>query len=151
MNLGYAALQMTQELGFSNETFGVGAGIFFIGYFLIEIPATVVVEVWSARKWISRIMITWGFVAALTAFVGIEFGFSKSLVGSINSAFGWKLGVGEFQFYFIRFLLGLAEAHAARGSYDRAIEMLERAMRLPLPEALAKELFAKRAEYLKRK
>ena len=48
-------------------------------------------------------------------------------------------------------LLGLAEAHAARGSYDRAIEMLERAMRLPLPEALAKELFAKRAEYLKRK
>jgi len=48
-------------------------------------------------------------------------------------------------------LLGLAEAHAARGSYDRAIEMLERAMRLPLPEALAKELFAKRAEYLKKK
>ena len=61
VNLGYAALDMTRELGFSNAVFGAGAGIFFIGYFLLEIPATILVEVWSARKWIARIMITWGW------------------------------------------------------------------------------------------
>ena len=69
VNLGYAALNMTKELKFSNEIFGIGAGIFFIGYFLIEIPATVVVEVWSARKWIARIMITWGVLASMTGLV----------------------------------------------------------------------------------
>jgi len=69
VNLGYASLNMTRELKFSNETFGIGAGIFFIGYFLIEIPATVVVEVWSARKWIARIMITWGILASMTGLV----------------------------------------------------------------------------------
>ena len=87
VNLGYASLQMTRELGFSNEAFGIGAGIFFIGYFLIEIPATVVVEVWSARKWIARIMITWGILASLT--------------GLVQSA---------QQLYWARFFLGLAEA-----------------------------------------
>jgi ACS family tartrate transporter-like MFS transporter len=87
VNLGYAALNMTRELRFSNEVFGIGAGIFFIGYFLIEIPATVVVEVWSARKWIARIMLTWGILASMTGFV--------------HSA---------RQLYYARFLLGLAEA-----------------------------------------
>jgi len=87
VNLGYAALNMTKELKFSNEIFGIGAGIFFIGYFLIEIPATVVVEVWSARKWIARIMITWGVLASLT--------------GLVQSA---------RQLYWARFFLGLAEA-----------------------------------------
>ena len=48
---------------------GTGFGIFFIGYFLLEIPGTLLVEKWSARKWISRIMISWGIMAALTAFV----------------------------------------------------------------------------------
>ena len=66
---------------------GFGAGVFFIGYFLLEIPGTLIVEKWSARKWISRIMITWGIVAALTALVKTP-----------------------FQFYVVRFLLGLAEA-----------------------------------------
>ena len=66
---------------------GTGFGIFFIGYFLLEIPGTLLVEKWSARKWISRIMITWGIVAALTAFVKTP--------GSSTA---------------VRFLLGLAEA-----------------------------------------
>lgn len=87
VNLGYAALDMMRELKFSNETFGIGAGIFFIGYFLIEIPATVVVEVWSARKWIARIMITWGVLASMT--------------GLVHSG---------RQLYWARFFLGLAEA-----------------------------------------
>jgi ACS family tartrate transporter-like MFS transporter len=87
VNLGYAALDMMRELKFSNETFGFGAGIFFVGYFLIEIPATVVVEVWSARKWIARIMITWGVLASMT--------------GLVHS--GREL-------YWARFFLGLAEA-----------------------------------------
>ena len=54
---------------------GIGSGIFFIGYFLLEIPGTLLVEKWSARKWISRIMISWGIVAALTAFVKIPWQF----------------------------------------------------------------------------
>jgi len=87
VNLGYAALDMMRELKFSNEIFGFGAGIFFVGYFLIEIPATVVVEVWSARKWIARIMITWGVLASMT--------------GLVHSA---------RQLYWARFFLGLAEA-----------------------------------------
>jgi len=87
VNLGYAALDMTRELGFSNAVFGAGAGIFFIGYFLLEIPATILVEVWSARKWIARIMITWGLVASLTGLV-----------------------TNAHQLYTVRFFLGLAEA-----------------------------------------
>src|ERR1700745_916986 len=69
INVGFAGLEMTRELGFSNEVFGFGAGVFFVGYFLLEIPGTLLVELWSARKWISRIMISWGMVAALTGFV----------------------------------------------------------------------------------
>ncbi|HEY6167683.1 MAG TPA: MFS transporter [Verrucomicrobiae bacterium] len=110
-NVAIAKLTMTRDLpGFDNAVIGFGAGVFFVGYFLLEIPGTLLVEKWSARKWISRIMISWGVVAALTAFVGTELGVSRSLVGGLNSTFGWKVGVTEFQFYFIRFLLGLAEA-----------------------------------------
>lgn len=87
VNISYAALDMTRELRFSNEVFGFGAGIFFFGYFLLEIPGTILVELWSARKWIARIMISWGLIASLT--------------GLIHSA---------HQFYTIRFVLGLAEA-----------------------------------------
>lgn len=78
---------MTKELGFSDEVFGFGAGIFFIGYVLLEIPGTILVERWSARKWISRIMITWGFFAAFT--------------GMIHT---------KPEFYVARFMLGVAEA-----------------------------------------
>jgi ACS family tartrate transporter-like MFS transporter len=87
VNVGFAGLQMTRELGFSDAVFGFGGGIFFIGYFLLEIPGAVLAEVWSARKWIARIMISWGFVASAT--------------GLIHSA---------HQFYWMRFLLGVAEA-----------------------------------------
>src|SRR6185436_19760886 len=87
VNVGYAKLRMTDELAFSDAVFGFGAGIFFIGYVLLEIPGTLLVERWSARLWISRIMITWGAIAALMGFV--------QTVG---------------QFYTLRFLLGLAEA-----------------------------------------
>jgi ACS family tartrate transporter-like MFS transporter len=87
-NVAIAKLTMTRDLpGFDNAVIGFGAGVFFIGYFLLEIPGTLIVEKWSARKWIARIMITWGIVAALTALVKTP-----------------------FQFYVVRFLLGLAEA-----------------------------------------
>src|SRR5229473_3384502 len=69
VNVGFAGLQMTQELGFSDAVFGFGGGIFFIGYFLLEIPGAVLAEVWSARKWIARIMISWGFVASATGLI----------------------------------------------------------------------------------
>src|SRR5437868_10852215 len=67
INVGLAKLRMTEDLpGFDNEVVGFGMGIFFIGYLILEIPGTLLVEKWSARKWISRIMISWGIVAALT-------------------------------------------------------------------------------------
>jgi ACS family tartrate transporter-like MFS transporter len=87
-NVAIAKLTMTRDLpGFDNAVIGTGAGMFFLGYFLLEIPGSLIVERWSARKWICRIMVTWGFMAALTAIVKTP-----------------------FQFYVVRFLLGLAEA-----------------------------------------
>ena len=87
VNVSFAALEMTRELGMSHEAFGFGAGIFFLGYFLLEIPGAILVETWSARKWIARIMITWGLIAAGTGLV-----------------------TSHTQFFTLRFLLGLAEA-----------------------------------------
>ena len=87
-NVAIAKLTMVKDLpGFDNAVIGFGAGIFFLGYFLLEIPGTLMVERWSARKWICRIMITWGIMAGLTAAVHTP-----------------------TQFYVVRFLLGLAEA-----------------------------------------
>src|SRR5438874_275499 len=87
VNVSYAALQMKSELSFTDEVLGFGAGVFFWGYFLLEIPGSILVEKWSARKWIARIMISWGMIAILTGF--------------IHTA---------TQFYWIRFSLGVAEA-----------------------------------------
>jgi len=87
VNLGFAKLEMTEELGFNAEMIGFGAGIFFIGYFLFEIPGSLLVETWSARKWLARIIISWGIVATLMGFIQ-------------NST----------HFYIARFLLGAAEA-----------------------------------------
>lgn len=87
VNVGYAALQMKGDLSFTDEVLGFGAGIFFWGYFLLEIPGSILVEKWSARRWIARIMISWGIVAILMGFVQTK-----------------------NQFYLLRFLLGLAEA-----------------------------------------
>jgi ACS family tartrate transporter-like MFS transporter len=87
VNVSYAALEMTKDLNFTPEVLGFGAGIFFAGYFLLEIPGTLLIELWSARAWIARIMITWGIVAVM--------------MGFMNSA---------TQFYWLRLVLGAAEA-----------------------------------------
>jgi sugar phosphate permease len=87
MNVGAAALQMPHDLGFSDHVIGFGAGIFFIGYFLLEIPGALIAERWSARRWIGRILISWGLLTVLMAF--------------IHSA---------RQFYLVRFFIGAAEA-----------------------------------------
>jgi len=94
-NVGIAKLQMEHDLGFSDTVIGFGAGIFFLGYLLLDIPGSLIVERWSARKWIARIMISWGVVAALMGFVGSRF-FSFALPAT--------------QFYGLRLLLGIAEA-----------------------------------------
>lgn len=87
-NVAVAKLTMMQDLpDFTDAVIGFGAGIFFLGYFLLEVPGTLLVEKWSARKWITRIMVTWGIMAALTAVVRTP-----------------------TQFYVVRFCLGLAEA-----------------------------------------
>lgn len=110
-NVAFAKLTMVKDLPeFDNAVIGFGAGIFFIGYFLLEIPGSVIVERWSARLWLFRIMVTWGIIASLTAFVGVPLGVSEWMVGVIRTVFGKELGVAEFPFYAVRFLLGLAEA-----------------------------------------
>lgn len=87
-NVSIAKLTMSKDLpAFTNDVIGFGSGIFFLGYFLLEIPGTLIVERWSARKWICRIMLTWGLVAACTAFV-----------------------TKPWHFFTARFFLGLAEA-----------------------------------------
>ncbi|WP_331376744.1 MFS transporter [Sinorhizobium chiapasense] len=87
VNVGFAKLQMSSELGLSEAAYGVGAGIFFIGYFLFEVPSNVILNKVGARIWIARIMITWGIISA-------AFMFTSS----------------ETVFYVLRFLLGIAEA-----------------------------------------
>jgi MFS transporter, ACS family, tartrate transporter len=94
-NVGVAALQMKSELGFSDAMIGTGAGIFFIGYFMLEIPGSLIVENWSARKWIARIMISWGIVASLMGLIGTKWMNFTDLTT---------------QFYGLRFILGAAEA-----------------------------------------
>src|SRR6201994_2445456 len=86
-NISVAALTMNKDLGFSAYLYGWGAGIFFFGYFLFEIPSNLILEKIGARIWIARIMITWGIISGLTALV-----------------------TGATSFMIIRFLLGAAEA-----------------------------------------
>src|SRR5262245_5425176 len=69
VNIGYAALTMNTDLGFDPKVFGLGAGIFFAGYFLFEIPGALVAERYSPRLWLARIMISWGIVSGLMAFM----------------------------------------------------------------------------------
>ncbi|MEL6063916.1 MULTISPECIES: MFS transporter [unclassified Methylobacterium] len=87
VNIGFAALTMNKDLGFSASVFGFGAGIFFFGYFLFEIPSNIILDRVGARLWIARVMITWGLVSGAFAFIQ-----------------------GEMSFYGLRFLLGAAEA-----------------------------------------
>src|SRR3979490_1305839 len=72
MNISAAALQMPGDLGFNDRAVGLGAGIFFLGYFLLEIPGALIAECWSARRWIARIMISWGILTGLMAFIHSE-------------------------------------------------------------------------------
>lgn len=87
VNVGFAGISMNRDLHFSAAVFGFGSGIFFVGYFLFEIPSNLLMEKIGARRWIARILLTWGVISGLTAAVQ-----------------------GEASFYGIRFLLGLAEA-----------------------------------------
>lgn len=67
-NIGYAALQMNAELALTSEAFGFISGIFFLGYFLFEVPSNVMLNKYGARVWIARILVSWGALAALSAF-----------------------------------------------------------------------------------
>src|SRR5580704_7652682 len=69
VNVGFAGLEMSHNLGFTDRVFGLGAGIFFAGYFLFEIPGALIVERWSARRWIARILISWGFVTIVVSMI----------------------------------------------------------------------------------
>ena len=87
INLGFAALTMNKDLGLSAYAYGLGAGIFFFGYFIFEVPSNLILERIGARLWIARIMLTWGLISAGMAFI-----------------------TGETSFIVMRFLLGVAEA-----------------------------------------
>src|ERR1700683_5694029 len=67
-NIGFAALTMNRDLGLSSYVYGLGAGAFFWGYFLLEVPSNLILERVGARKWIARIMISWGIVSGSFAF-----------------------------------------------------------------------------------
>jgi MFS family permease len=87
VNIGFAALQMNKDLHLSPAVFGLAASMFFVSYFLLEVPSNLIMQKVGARRWISRIMVSWGFASAATAFV-----------------------VGPYSLYAMRFLLGAAEA-----------------------------------------
>jgi MFS family permease len=87
INVGFAKLQMLKDLSLSDAAFGIGAGIFFIGYFIFEVPSNILLKKFGARTWIARIMISWGVISSAMMFVR-----------------------NEWMFYSIRFLLGIAEA-----------------------------------------
>ena len=87
VNVGFAKLQMLADLRMSDTTYGIGAGIFFIGYFVFEVPSNLILHRVGARVWIARIMVTWGVLSMLMMFV-----------------------TGPVTFYLVRFLLGVAEA-----------------------------------------
>ena len=87
VNVGFAKLQMLNDLKFSETVYGLGAGIFFIGYFLFEVPSNIILHRTGARRWIARIMVTWGLISAAMMFVS-----------------------SPTSFYVMRFLLGVSEA-----------------------------------------
>src|SRR4051794_18394373 len=87
VNVTFAQDRLESELGFSGAVYGFGAGVFFIGYFFFEVPSNLALHRFGARKWMARIMITWGLISACTVFVQ-----------------------GAASFYAVRFLLGIAEA-----------------------------------------
>jgi len=89
VNVGFAKLQMQQDLGMSDSVYGLGAGIFFIGYFLFEVPSNMILQRIGARRWIGPLMMAWGVVSACTLFVGSagSFYLLRFLLGVIESGF----------------------------------------------------------------
>jgi ACS family tartrate transporter-like MFS transporter len=87
VNVGFASLTMNKALGFTSAVYGFGGGIFFLGYFIFEVPSNILLSKVGARRWIARILVTWGIISACTALI-----------------------TGPASFYSVRFLLGLAEA-----------------------------------------
>src|SRR6201986_4063500 len=87
VNVGFAALQMNKAVGIDPKMYGLGAGLFFVGYFILEVPSNLALQRFGARVWIARIMISWGLVSAAFALIG-----------------------GPISFLVLRFLLGAAEA-----------------------------------------
>ena len=87
INIGVAALEMNKDLGFSATSYGFGAGVFFIGYCFFEVPSNLILARVGVRRWLARIMVTWGIIATGMAWVS-----------------------GDISFYVMRFLLGVAEA-----------------------------------------
>src|ERR1700761_1793953 len=69
VNIGFAALTMNRDIGLSPAAFGLGGGLFFIGYFLFEVPSNLILDRVGARIWIARVMVSWGIVSAASAFV----------------------------------------------------------------------------------
>lgn len=128
-NIGFAGLQMTGELGFSDSVFGLGSGIFFAGYTILGIPGAMLVEKWSARRTLAATMLIWGLVASATGFIHTQ-----------------------TQFYSMRFLLGVAEAAFFPGiiTYlghwfrlqDRAKAVAMFMAAIPVSQALAAPLSA---------
>ena len=96
VNVGFAKLQMNSALGMSEAAYGFGAGLFFLSYFLLEVPSNLALDRFGARLWIARIMLSWGVISGLFAFIR-----------PISSATGIS---NEWVFFSLRFLLGIAEA-----------------------------------------
>jgi MFS transporter, ACS family, tartrate transporter len=127
VNVSFAALSMNKELGFSSTVYGFGAGIFFIGYFIMEVPGNLIMAKVGARLWIARILVTWGIISGLTAWVSTP-----------------------MEFYVVRFLLGVAEASFFPGiiyylstwsrAQDRAKAVAFFMMSLPLCNMVASPL-----------
>jgi MFS family permease len=97
VNVGFAKLQMASQLGLSDAAYGLGAGVFFLGYFLFEVPSNLILHRIGARVWLARIMITWAVISATMA-----------VLGPLHRT--WGPQGAEYGFYGLRFLLGLAEA-----------------------------------------
>jgi ACS family tartrate transporter-like MFS transporter len=106
INVGFAALQMNRDLGFSASVFGFGAGVFFIGYALFEVPSNLLLARVGARRWIARIMVTWGVISVAMMFVR-----------------------GPLSFYVLRFVLGVAEAGFLPGVIYYLAQWFPRAQR----------------------
>ena len=102
VNAGFAALTMNKELGLTAEMFGFGVGIFFFGYFIFEVPSNLILEKVGARRWIARIMISWGVISAGFAFV-------PAISATLQSA-GLLFFDNARTFYLMRFIFGAAEA-----------------------------------------